>query len=285
MKRYNIKWAFGALALGAAGLVLLDSLFLEKYFFEVKEFDIGNKSRSGKKLKILLLTDLHFRHNLFSYYRKLAEKVNQLQPDLLLITGDTLDSTGVVKPVDEFFSLLDQQIQKVAIPGNNDYKADRSLEHLKATYEKHQVNFLVNASRAYTVQGTRLMVTGLDDFIEGESHFERAVKDVGREDHHLLLVHSPLQQEKVKEKMAEINRERSAAFQLNIRYIFAGHTHGGQIRLPGYVPVLPGMSGDYVNGWYNDSAPYLYVSKGFGASTIPLRFDARSEVTLFNYYV
>lgn len=284
MNQKNIKWAFGALALGAAGLVLLDSLFLEKYFFEVKEFDIGNKRRDGKKRKLLLLTDLHFRHNLFSYYRKLAAKVNQLQPDLLLITGDTLDSTGVVEPMDEFFGLLDQQIQKVAIPGNNDYKADRSLEHLRATYKKHQVDFLVNESKAFTVQDTRIMVTGLDDFIEGESHFARAVRDVGREEHHLLLVHSPLQQEKVKEEMAEINSERSAAEKLNIRYIFAGHTHGGQIRLPGYVPVLPGMSGNYVNGWYNDSAPYLYVSKGFGTSTIPLRFDARSEVTLFNYY-
>ncbi|MFD3000651.1 metallophosphoesterase [Pontibacter toksunensis] len=284
MKRNNMKWALGVLALGAAGLVLLDSLFLEKYFFEVKPFDIGNKSRGGKKLRILLLTDLHFRHHLFPYYRKLAAKVNQLQPDLLFVTGDTLDSTGIIKPMDEFFSLLDQQIQKVAIPGNNDYKADRSLEHLKAAYEKHQVDFLVNESKAYSVQGTRVMVTGLDDFIEGESHFKKVVKEVGREEHHLLLVHSPLQQEAVKEKITQINRERSAADQLNIRYVFAGHTHGGQIRLPGYVPVLPGMSGDYVNGWYNDSAPFLYVSRGFGASTIPMRFDARSEVTLFNYY-
>lgn len=270
--------------MGAAGLLLLDALFLEKYFFKVKVFDIGNKG-SRKKLKLVLLTDLHLKHILFPYYRKLADRVNQLQPDLILITGDTLDSTGEVKLMDEFLSLLRQDTKKVAIPGNNDYKADRSLEEVKRAYEKHNCDFLVNESKAYKLQGTRLMVTGLDDFIEGESHFKAAVKNVGREEHHLLLVHSPLQQERAKEKMDEINRERSAAEALNIRYIFAGHTHGGQVRLPGYVPFLPGMAGGYVNGWYNDIPPYLYVSKGFGTTAVPLRFDARSEVTVFNYFV
>lgn len=284
MKRKYMKWFLGTIAVGAAGLLLLDALVLEKYFFKVKVFDIGTKGRS-KKLKLVLLTDLHIKKSLLPHYRKLAAKVNQLQPDIIMITGDTLDSTGKLQPMDEFFELLQPQIKRVAIPGNNDYKADRSLRHIKAVYEKHHVDFLVNESKAYILHNTRIIVTGLDDFIEGESHFKAAVKDVGREEHHFLLIHSPLQQEAVKEKMAEINKGRNASDQLHIRYIFAGHTHGGQIRLPGYVPVLPGMSGDYVNGWYNESAPYLYVSRGFGTTAIPLRFDARSEVTLFNYHV
>ncbi len=284
MIRNNMKWILGTLAAGATGLLLLDALILEKYFFKVKVFNIGNKGGS-KKLKLVLLTDLHIRQFLLPQYHRLAAKVNELQPDLIIITGDTLDSTGKVEPMDEFLSLLHRHTTKVAIPGNNDYKADRSLQHVKAAYEKHHVDLLVNKSKAYTVRDTRIMVTGLDDFIEGDSRFKAAVKEIGREEHHLLLIHSPLQQEAVKEKMAEINKERRVSEQLNIRYIFAGHTHGGQIRLPGYVPVLPGMSGDYVNGWYNASAPYLYVSKGFGTSTIPLRFDARSEIILFNYHV
>lgn len=187
--------------------------------------------------------------------------------------------------MEEFFSLLHQPIKKVAIPGNNDYKAEASLDKLRKVYEAHNCDFLVNESKAYTIQGNKVMVTGLDDFIEGEGHFKDAVQDVGREEHHLLLIHSPLQLESVKAEVAEINKGRSASEQLNIRYAFAGHTHGGQIRLPGYVPVLPGKSGGYVNGWYNDSPSYLYVSKGFGTSTVPMRFDARSEVTLFKYYL
>ena len=284
MKQKNIKWLFGAMAAGVAGLVLLDALVLEKYFFEVKTFNIGKK-RGDKRIRLVLLADLHIKHAVLPQHRKLAEKVNELQPDLILITGDTLDSTGKVQPMNQFFDLLHQHIKKVAIPGNNDYKAKASLGRMKEIYEAHNCDFLVNESRAYTIRDTRIMVTGLDDFIEGESHFGDAVKDVGNEEHHLLLVHSPLQQEVVKKKMEEMNKDRKASDQLHISYVFAGHTHGGQVRLPGYVPVLPGKSGDYVNGWYNDSPPYLYVSKGFGTSTVPFRFDARSEVTVFNYFV
>ncbi len=74
--------------------------------------------------------------------------------------------------------------------------------------------------------------------------------------------------------------------QLNISYIFAGHNHGGQVTLFGlYAPVLPKKSGDYLKGWYNQEKPYLYLSKGFGTSTLPFRFGARAEITLFYYYI
>lgn len=88
MKRKNIKWALGGLAAGITGLLLLDALILEEYFFKVKVFDIGNKG-SSKKVRLVLLTDLHIKKALLPHHRRLAEKVNQLQPDLLLITGDT----------------------------------------------------------------------------------------------------------------------------------------------------------------------------------------------------
>lgn len=126
------------------------------------------------------------------------------------------------------------------------------------------------------------MITGLDDFIEGDASFKDAVKNVGREENHILLIHSPKQQDKVLEKIKKMNAKRSEEKQLNIQYIFAGHNHGGQVRIFGYAPALPEKSGKYMNGWYNHKPPYLYVSRGFGTSTLPVRFCARSEVTVFN---
>jgi predicted MPP superfamily phosphohydrolase len=283
VKKKNKQWIVAGLATAALGL-LADAMFFEKYFFQIKHFDIGNKG-SGKSIKLVLLTDLHFRSILWPYYRRLARKVNQLQPDLVLITGDSLDSSGRTPPMNHFFDLLDQGVQKVAIPGNHDHKADNDLSSIKKVYKNHNCDFLVNESKAYLLDGERVMITGLDDFIEGESRFAEAVKEVGEEKFHILLVHSPLQQEMVRDKIRKINEERDPSNQLNISYIFAGHNHGGQIRLPGWVPVLPVKSGDYVDGWYNKSSPYLYVSKGFGTSTVPFRFGARAEVTVFNYYV
>ncbi|PRY04650.1 hypothetical protein CLV24_1339 [Pontibacter ummariensis] len=283
MNKKYIKWGLGALAVAAAG-VLLDALVLEKYFFEVKTFDIGDKS-SRKKLKLVLLADLHFKHNMLPQYSKLAQTLNQMQPDLVLIAGDTLDSSGGMLPMEQFFSLLRQDMPKVAIPGNNDYKADPSIQRLKEAYAKHGCDFLLNETKAYTLKGERVVVTGLDDFIQGESHFKDAVEGIGKEAHHLLLIHSPLQLELVQKEVEQLNSERSPSDQLNIRYAFAGHNHGGQVRLPSYVPKLPRKSGDYINGWYKDRSPYLYVSKGFGTSAVPFRFFARAELTFFHYHV
>lgn len=281
-KKYK-KWLLAS-SLAGATYLLLEALLLEKYFFQLKTFDIGNTG-SKSKLRLLLLTDLHFRENLWPYHYKLANTVNELQPDLILITGDTLDRTGKICPMDKFFSLLDRDIPKVAIPGNHDYKAEVDISLLEDIYQKYNCRLLINETEAFELKGKRLVVTGLDDFIESESQFREAVKEVGNEEHHLLLIHSPLQQEQVKKKIQKINQQRDADKQLNIGYIFAGHNHGGQVRIPGYVPVLPIKSGDYVNGWYNLEKPCMYVSRGFGTSTVPFRFGARAEITLFNYYI
>lgn len=283
MKRSNIIWTAGILLAGAA-LSLLDALVLEKFFFEIKTYDIGNKG-SRKKLKLMLLADLHFKEKLWPHYRKLAEKINELQPDLIMITGDTLDRTGKTHPMIKFFNLLDHDIRKVAIPGNHDYKAAASISTLQHIYQAHNCSFLRNETSAFHLKGTELLISGIDDFIEGNENLKAAVENVGRGKHHFLLIHSPLQQEPLRKQIREINQSRTPDRQLNISYIFAGHNHGGQITILGYAPKLPVKSGNYVSGWYNEEEPFLYVSKGFGTTTVPLRFGARAELTLFNYYV
>lgn len=283
MKKKYKKWLWASSAAGALYL-FLDAILLEEYFFQVKTFDIGNTG-SKEKRRILLLTDLHFRNRLWPNHYKLADKINELKPDLLLITGDTLDRKGKPCPMDEFFGLLLPELQKVAIPGNHDHKAEASISLLEDIYRRHNCRLLINKTDAFDLRGAKLLITGLDDFIESNSRFREAVKNVGPEKHHFLLIHSPLQQEQIKKEIKEINQQRSPEEQLNIRYIFAGHNHGGQIRLPGYVPVLPAKSGNYVNGWYNSEEPRLYVSKGFGTTTLPFRFGARAEITLFNYFI
>lgn len=284
MNKKKILCLGAALASTAALGVLLDALFLEKYFFEIKQFDIGNK-KSGAKLKLALITDLHFKHRLLPQYEKLARTLNELRPDLLLITGDILDSSGELETARRFFEMLQQSIKKVAVPGNNDYEAAASITQLRHMLEKYNCDLLVNESKVFEIKGARLMITGLDDLMRGHSNLSKAVEGISPEQHHILLVHNPLHQEHAIAELKRINEEREPSNRLKIDYIFAGHTHGGQVRLPGYVPVLPPKSGDYVNGWYNDSPPYLYVSKGFGTSTLPFRFFARSELTVLNYFV
>lgn len=283
MKQKKKRWATGILLAGIT-LAFLDAILLEKLFFQIKTFDIGNTG-SKKKLRLVLLADLHFKKNLWPYYIKLAKTVNQLKPDFIMIAGDTLDRTGRTSPMKKFFTLLDHSIPKVAIAGNHDHKAMRSLSVLRNIYQQHNCTFLLNETKSFTIKNTQLTITGLDDFIEGSGNIKAAVAGIAREEHHFLLIHSPLQQEVAQKEIAEINRLRSNGEQLNISYIFAGHNHGGQVTLLGYAPKLPVKAGNYVSGWYNHKKPHLYVSKGFGTTTVPFRFGARSELTLLNYFV
>lgn len=278
-----VKWGLTA-SLTGASLLLLDALFFEKYFFEVKQFEIGEKE-GQKKLRLLLLTDLHIKRVLWPYYDRLASRINSLQPDLIMIAGDTLDGHSDIVTVDKFFGKLEHGLKKVAILGNHDHFDRLPISALRTVYERHNVDLLVNETKVYNLQGERFVVTGLDDFIESNSCFLEAVAEVGREEHHVLLIHSPLQQESIIGRMKELNEERESDKQINISYIFAGHNHGGQVRFLNVIPKLPIMSGPYVEGWYNREKPYLYLSKGFGTSTVPFRFGARAEIALFHYQV
>jgi uncharacterized protein len=285
MKKYLKNWLWPTL-LTTLILALFDALFVEKYFFQIKYIPLGNLRSSQKYLRLLLLSDLHLRHWLTKKHTRLAEKIQQLAPDLILMTGDAIDKHGKIQVLDHFLSLIDSKIPKAAILGNHEYKSGVDINQLKQIYEHYNGHLFINESKVYTLKNIQLTVTGIDDFIEGKDNLAQAVKDIGNQEHHFLLIHSPLQQEKVKTELDKINARRPDGEQLNISYIFAGHNHGGQVTLFGlFAPVLPKKSGNYLKGWYNQEKPYLYLSKGFGTSTLPFRFGARAEITLFYYYI
>ncbi|HYH14567.1 MAG TPA: metallophosphoesterase, partial [Flavisolibacter sp.] len=204
---------------------------------------------------------------------------------VLLLTGDIIDQTGELTPAKHFFGLLAQHITTLAIAGNHDHKNKVSIGALKKLLMKNRGYLLINETKQVTINGITLTITGVDDFIEGNPNLGQSLQSIGKEDHHLLLVHSPLQQELVQKGLQIINTNRAETDQVNLQYIFAGHNHGGQVRLGPFVPVLPEKSGSYIDGWYNEHKPYLYVSKGFGTSGVPFRFGARAEIVLFHYGV
>jgi predicted MPP superfamily phosphohydrolase len=63
--------------------------------------------------------------------------------------------------------------------------------------------------------------------------------------------------------------------------LLAGHTHGGQIRIPLLPPVKPVGAGRFLEGWYRDTVVPLYVSRGVGTTGIPARFRCAAELPIF----
>tara|TARA_R110000764_G_C10985826_1_gene380795 strand:+ start:1214 stop:1549 length:336 start_codon:yes stop_codon:yes gene_type:complete len=89
--------------LASIGLVLLDSLWFEKYVIDWNYFDISKSEKN--KVRIIQISDLHF-DQLKYFHKSIAKKINSIKPDLLFITGDSVDKTEKIKPLNEFLEFV-----------------------------------------------------------------------------------------------------------------------------------------------------------------------------------
>jgi uncharacterized protein len=254
-----------------SAVFVLDAFFLEKYFIETNEFYLGGVDSDSSKLKLIQVSDLHIRA-IGRNHRNLAEKINKLKPHLILFTGDSIDRYKSQKVFDEYLSLFDHSIKKVAILGNREYDRGVIIQELADIYKKHNGELLINDSRRYEFGKTSISITGVDDYVAGTADFEKAIKNYLPADHHVILTHCPLHRDIIKQQLENIS----------VDFVLSGHTHGGQIKILGYAPFTPDGSGHYVNGWYKENSPHLYVSKGIGTTAFPIRFGSRAEIAVFN---
>jgi hypothetical protein len=102
---------------------------------------------------------------------------------------------------------------------------------------------------------------------------------------HLILAHCPAHRDVLLHDAAwgsklDLTPPTLAGNNGNVLMV-SGHTHGGQVCLGGWAPVLPRGSGRYVAGWYTDGATPLYVSRGLGTTLLPIRFGSVPEIAYF----
>jgi len=251
-----------------AGFVLFDSFWLEKYFIETNDFCLGKSTDSNYDLKVIQISDLHLQ-SLNGQLKKLA-KNNEQKPDLILITGDSVDNKKNVFVLNQFLGKIDNSIKKFAILGNWEYWGRVDLEDLRLTYAVHNCELLINNSRQLIFKNKTISITGIDDYVGGNADIELALKEFKRSDYHIILNHCPEYGDIIAEKLKD---------KIPYDFMLSGHTHGGQINLFGFVPFKPQGSGKYLKGWYRDKN--IYVSKGIGTSILPARFMAKAEIAVF----
>lgn len=251
-----------------AGLGLADAFWFEKFFIEVNEFFIGSATKDTKNIQVIQISDLHLQSVSYKH-TQLAKKLNKLNPNLIVITGDAIDKAENISALNDFLKLINRDIKKVAILGNWEYWGNVNLTELKKIYADHNCTLLVNETVQCIFEHKTLSLTGVDDYLGGNADFNMAMKNYQKSDYHIVLNHCPAYSD-------------SIITQHPVDFILSGHTHGGQINLFGYIPFLPEGSGKYVKGWYKNKLPHLYVSKGIGTSIFPARFGARAEIAIFN---
>lgn len=219
-------------------------------------------------LRLVQLSDLHAGP--FLDEAALAPAVAlaaALEPDLLVLTGDLITDT-----VDDRW-LLGRALARIrprlgafAVFGNHDYRQRREGE-LVAWLRRQGIVALRNASARVERGGGRLRVVGLEDIEEGRgAHLDRALADADPGDHAtVLLCHHPAVEQALPPGRFDL--------------VLCGHTHGGQIVLPGWGPLAhralarrPATRPLAGGGW-------LHVNRGLGTLILPLRPGAPAQVS------
>ncbi len=214
---------------------------------------------------LLHLSDLHLDMNP-DYPEALAAAIAPLEYDLCVITGDFRARTaGPYTAALEGLAAVRPHIRApvYAILGNHD--SVRMVPEI----EKLDVRILLNQSAMIEREGAALYLAGIDDphYFQVEN-FEKAADDIPSEAVAVLLSHSP----------EPYRRAAHIGFDL----MLSGHTHGGQICLPGGVPLLTNANcpRGFCAGAWAYRGMHGYTSVGSGSSLVDVRFNCPPEVTL-----
>lgn len=229
-----------------------------------------------KKFKIVQFSDTHLGfHYSLSQFNRLITKINSLNPDVIFFTGDLMDKPNEYDQQHLITSLL-KRLQapfgKFAIYGNHDHGGYGS-EIYKTIMEQSGFTILQNeANKIKLVDGSEIFILGLDDAMLGKPDFTKMIKGIPDGSYKILLSHEP--------DLA--NEAHAQGIQLQL----SGHSHGGQIKIPLFGPlVTPPLAEKYHEGFYTLESEtnqlVLYVNRGIGTTRLPFRFLSPPEVSVF----
>ncbi|MBX6751254.1 MAG: metallophosphoesterase [Micromonosporaceae bacterium] len=280
----------GVAAAGAATLAYAS--LVERNLFTLRRFDVPLLDLDDEPLRILHLSDLHLMPN----QRRKAQWVADLaglDPDLVVVTGDNWSHPEALPIVSQAFEPL-LTYPGAFVFGSNDYKGpvfknpfsyfDKDREYIQGVdlpYESLRSLFvsagwadLNNARTTIKAGGRTVELVGVDDpHVDRDSYESVAGAASPSADLHIGVVHTP--DPSVLDAMA------ADGFTL----LLAGHTHGGQVCVPGVGALvtncgLPRQMAKGLHRWPSSSS-WLHVSAGLGTHpTAPVRFACRPEASL-----
>ncbi|MBZ9776407.1 metallophosphoesterase [Mesorhizobium sp. CO1-1-8] len=244
----------------------------------------------GLKLRVVALADIHACRPWMTPDRiaSFVEDANALQPDVIVLLGDYIAGmplvTGPVTPSQwaSALSSLKAPLGVLSILGNHDWWADGFAQRAGAgptvarkALEKVGIPVLENDLVRLEKDGQGFWITGLADQLAllptrdragftGLDDLDGTLAKVSDTSPVILLAHEPDIFPKVPWRVS---------------LTLSGHTHGGQVRLFGYSPVVPSRFGNrYAYGHVVENDRNLIVSGGLGFSILPVRFGMRPEI-------
>lgn len=260
-------------AFGLIAILGLYALFVEPFQLRIKEWNVASKSWQGNsELKIVLLADIHAGKPWMTPERieKIVKQTNNLSPDIILLLGDYVATHPFkisVPPQEGIAPLrnLKAACGVYAIYGNHDF--DNRISGWRNALKKTGIPIFENNVLKVKCGDMNFWLAGLQDQIYQHPNIVNTMKKITDNAPILMMMHEP-------DLLPEIP--------FRVTLTMAGHTHGGQIRLPWIGPILvPSKYGTrYAYGYIKEKGKEMIVSGGLGMSIVPLRFLTPPEITL-----
>ena len=247
---------------------------------EVNEYEIVSDRipEAFAGFRIAQVSDLHNK-DFGEGYGQLLTLLSEINPDIIVVTGDLIDSRQTDLDIALEFAWQAGKIARVYYVSGNHEARVPEYEDLKTGLVKAGVVILENQKIQITREGESITLMGIEDpsfqedylFGDSESVARQAIENLQNESdgYTILLSHRP--------ELFDLFVETE------MDLVFSGHAHGGQFRLPfigGLVAPNQGFFPKYDAGQFTEENTTMIVSRGVGNSIIPIRFNNRPEIVL-----
>ena len=255
------------------------------YRLAVVPYRVPLRGWSGPDLRIAVLADLHACEPFMPPARigEIVARTNALRPDMVVLPGDFAPGLRQLRPEEGRPERWAAELARLSAPlgahavlGNHDWWEAGGPGPIRDALRAAGVRLYENEAEVLVHGGQRFWLAGTDSAMArplgrgryaGADDLPRALGQVTDDAPVILMAHEP-----------ELFRRVPARVGLTI----AGHTHGGQVRIPGLggpVPHAPD-EGRYAHGHVKDRGRHLVVSGGLGFSVLPVRLGVPPEITL-----
>jgi len=247
-----------SLPVAALAVAVVDAVWIEPRWLKVRRLRLNKGTPSHR---LVHFTDLHYKGDR-AFADKVVREINRQSPNFVCFTGDLIGDP-VDKPeylTDALAILEGIRAPLYGVPGNHEYWSKTLFAPIAKTFAATGGAWLLD-QQVRTHDG-RVTLTGMTC----QSQRPAPLRPAGNTKN-ILLLHYPAWVKKLGEE--------------NYDLMLAGHSHGGQVRLPFIgAPKLAFAVDEYELGLFRTKNGPLYVNPGIGWFATPIRFRCRPEITV-----
>ena len=244
-------------------------VFIEPNKLEVTNYIIQDKDLNG--IKIVFAGDFHIKPHQQKRLEKIIDLINSQNPDLVLSAGDFVSghlqkTTMPPENIAKGLSKVKSKYGFYTTLGNHDQW--HGIEKITNIFEENNINVLNNTNKKLLINGKTVYIAGIQ-YKPDRIQIDNAIDDTQKP--LIMLTHSPDEFKKIPQN--------------HVNLILAGHTHGGQIRIPLIGPLFTASCyGDkYAKGFIEEEGKKMITTTGIGTSILPIRFNCPPEIIVIEF--